>query len=122
MKTNFLVPAAVVVGLACGNLIAESLPLQSVNKAGKVIDAAIEAHGGAEAITNLNTLVQKAEFVNFATGQSRKPGPPYDRGQQTNFNAIDLENDIFVTHNKGEGSGYVFDQGVIINGEDSEVG
>jgi len=119
MKTRFLIPAATALLLACGNLFAESLPLQSVNKAGEVIDAAIEAHGGIEAITNLNTLVRKADFVNFATGQSRKPGPPYDQGQTVNFNAIDLENDIFITHNKGEGGGYVFDQGVIINGEDS---
>ena len=119
MKTKFLIPAATALLLACGNLFAESLPLQSVNKAGEVIDAAIEAHGGAEAITNLKTLLRKADFVNYATGQSRKPGPPYDQGQQANFNAIDLENDVFVTHNKGVGGGYEFDQGVIINGEDS---
>jgi glyoxylase-like metal-dependent hydrolase (beta-lactamase superfamily II) len=105
--------------LTCGNLVAESLPLQSVNKAGEVIDAAIEAHGGAEAITNLNSLVQKAEFVTFATGQSRKPGPPYDQGQQENFYAVDFENDVYVGRNKGVGGGFVFDQGVIINGEDS---
>jgi glyoxylase-like metal-dependent hydrolase (beta-lactamase superfamily II) len=119
VNTKFLIPAAMALLLACGNLIAESLPLQSVNKAGEVIDAAIEAHGGVEAINNLNTLVRKADFVNYATGQSRKPGPPYDQGQQVNFNAIDLEKDVFVTHNKGKGGGYVFDQGVIINGEDS---
>ena len=119
MKTKFLSPAAMVLLFTSANLVAESLPLQSVNKAGDVIDAAIEAHGGAEAISNLNTLVRKADFVNYATGQSRKPGPPYDQGRTVNFNAIDLENDIFVTHNSGEGGGYIFDQGVIINGEDS---
>ena len=64
-------------------------------------------------------VVQKANFVNYATGQSRKPGPPYDRGQTVNFNAIGLEDDIFVTRNTGEGGGFVFDQGVVINGEDS---
>jgi len=119
MKTKFLIPAAMVLLFSSANLVAESLPLQSVNKAGDVIDAAIEAHGGAEAIDNLNTLVRKANFVNFRTGQSRKPGPPYDQGQSAGFNAIDLENDVFVTRNSGEGGGYVFDQGVIINGEDS---
>ena len=61
----------------------------------------------------------KSDFITFATGQSRKPGPPYDQGRQSNFNAIDLENEIFVNHNKGQGGGYVFEQGVIINGEES---
>ncbi len=110
MKTNKLFSVATILLLASGSLIAESLPLQSVNKAGAVIDAAIEAHGG-EAISNLNTLVQKADFTTFATGQSRKPGPPYDKGWTANFNAIDLENDIFVARNKGAGGGYDFDQG-----------
>ncbi len=118
MKTNKLFSVATILLLASGSLIAESLPLQSVNKAGAVIDAAIEAHGG-EAISNLNTLVQKADFTTFATGQSRKPGPPYDKGWTANFNAIDLENDIFVARNKGAGGGYDFDQGVIINGDNS---
>jgi glyoxylase-like metal-dependent hydrolase (beta-lactamase superfamily II) len=116
---KLLIPVAMTLSLACGSLTAESLPLKSVNKANEVIDAAIEAHGGAEALDGLTTLVQKTEFVTFATGQSRKPGPPYDQGSQTNFNAIDLENNIFVNHTKGEGGGFVFEQGVIINGEDS---
>jgi len=109
----------IVLALSSGALFAETLPLKSVNKAGEVIDAAIEAHGGTENISNLKTLVRKSEFTNFATGQSRKPGPPYDQNETWSFNAIDLENDIFVARNKGEGGGYVFKQGTIINGENS---
>jgi len=119
MSPRILALIATAMLFCSGHVFADSLPLQSVNKAGEVIDAAIEAHGGAEAIGNLNTLVQKADFINYATGQSRKPGPPYDRGAQENFNAIGLEDDIFVNRNSGEGGGYVFDQGVIINGENS---
>jgi glyoxylase-like metal-dependent hydrolase (beta-lactamase superfamily II) len=109
----------IVLALSSGALFAETLPLKSVNKAGEVIDAAIEAHGGAENISDLKTLVRKSEFTNIATGQSRKPGPPYDRNETWSMNAIDLENDIFVAKNKGEGGGYVFKQGTIINGENS---
>lgn len=119
MRIQSVISIVVVFLLASSNLPGESLPLQSANKAAEVIDAAIEAHGGAEAISNLKTLVQKTDFINYATGQSRKPGPPYDRGEQENSNAIDLENNIFVTRNTGEGGGYVFDQGVIIDGENS---
>ena len=109
----------IVLALSSGTLFAESLPLMSVNKAGEVIDAAVEAHGGVENISNLKTLVRKSDFTNFATGQTRKPGPPYDQNQTWSFNAIDLENDIFVAKNKGEGGGYVFKQSTVINGEDS---
>ena len=109
----------IVLALSSSALFAETLPLKSVNKAGAVIDAAIAAHGGAENISNLKTVVRKSDFTNIATGQSRKPGPPYDRNQAWNFNAIDLEKDIFVAKNKGEGGGYVFKQGTVINGQNS---
>lgn len=118
MKLKVLTSAATAL-LACSSLYAESLPMKSVNKAGEVIDAAVAAHGGTEAIGNLKSLMQKSEFVNIATGQSRKPGPPYDRSNSVNVNAIDLENDMFFTHNTGSGGGYDFDNGTIINGEDS---
>jgi len=114
-----ILTAAAALLLASGAAPAESLPLQSVNKANAIIDAAIEAHGGAAALDALRTVVQKQDFITYATGQSRQPGPPWDRAEVSNFNAIDLENEIFVNHNAGEGGGFVFDQGVIINGENS---
>mgnify|MGYP001025986803 CR=1 FL=1 len=118
MNRHLILTAAALL-LASGAAPAESLPLQSVNKANTIIDAAIEAHGGAAALDALRTVVQKQDFVTWATGQSRRPGPPWDRAEVSNFNAIDLENEIFVNHNAGEGGGFVFDQGVIINGENS---
>ena len=106
-------------GIATAGAGEQSLPLQSVNKANEVIDAAIEAYGGAEALDGLRSVAQKQHFTTWATGQSRKPGPPWDQAEAKNVNAIDLEQEIFVNHNAGEGGGFVFDQGVIINGEDS---
>jgi glyoxylase-like metal-dependent hydrolase (beta-lactamase superfamily II) len=114
-----LILAATTLLLASGATLAESLPLQSVNKANAVIDAAIEAYGGAAALDALKTVAQKQDFTTFASGQSRKPGPPWDQAEVSNFNAIDLENEIFVNHNAGTGGGFVFDQGTIINGENS---
>jgi len=97
----------------------ETLPLKSVNKANEVIDAALAAHGGADKLAELNSLIQKSEFINYATGQSRRPNPPWDKGEQVNFNAIDFEQDVFVNRTAGVGGGFVFEGGTIINGEDS---
>ena len=97
----------------------ETLPLKSVNKANEVIDAALAAHGGADKLAELNSLIQKSEFINYAYGQSRRPNPPWDKGEQVNFNVIDFEQDVFVNRNAGVGGGFVFEGGTIINGEDS---
>lgn len=118
MNRQLILIAAILLP-ASGAALAESLPLRSVNKANEVIDAAVEAYGGAKALDALQTVAQKQNFATYATGQSRKPGPPWDQGKVSNFNAIDLENEIFVNQNAGEGGGFVFDQGVIINGENS---
>ena len=67
--------------VAFGSALAdETLPLRSVNQANAVIDAALEAHGGAETLAALHTVIQKSEGVNWRTGQSRKPEPPWDEG------------------------------------------
>ena len=77
MKTKILITAAVLLAMAGSTATAESLPLKSVNKANEVIDAAIEAHGGAEALDGLTTeVIEKLERTRPATlGQaSRIPG------------------------------------------------
>ena len=106
--------------LALGPVLAgESLPLRSVNKANAVIDAALEAHGGAEALSALHTVIQKSEGVTWQTGQSRKPEPPWDQGSFQSLNAIDTENRVFYNRNRGEGGGYVNSGGTVINGDAS---
>lgn len=114
--TLFAAAALVAGGVAVAD---ESVPLKAVNKANEIIDAAIEAHGGAEALDGLKTFVQESRFVNYAVGQSRKPGKPWDQNQTENFAAIDLDNEIYVSRAVGEGGGIVFDTSTIINGEQS---
>jgi glyoxylase-like metal-dependent hydrolase (beta-lactamase superfamily II) len=97
----------------------ETLPLKSVNKANEVIDAALAAHGGAEKLAELNSLIQESNIINYATGQSRRPDPPWDKGEQASLNAIDFDKGIFVNRNAGVGGGFVFEGGTIINGENS---
>jgi glyoxylase-like metal-dependent hydrolase (beta-lactamase superfamily II) len=110
--------AAIALALAASQAPAEdSLPLQSVNKANAVIDAALAAHGGAERLSALGSLVQESSYITHATGQSRRPEPPWDQGQQQSFNAIDFERRAFVNRVTGSGGGFDFDAGTIIDGE-----
>jgi len=119
VKRNLLISTAACVLSTAGMAVADSLPLTAVNKANEVIDAAIEAHGGADALGDLTTFVQESTFTNYAVGQSRKPGAPWDQRSQDNFAAIDLENEIYVTRNSGDAGGFEFSNATIINGEDS---
>jgi glyoxylase-like metal-dependent hydrolase (beta-lactamase superfamily II) len=96
----------------------ETLPLKAVNKAGEVIDAALEAYGGAETIANLNSVARKSHFTTWATNQSRSPGPPWDENEQWSFSAIDFESRTFVGNNKGSGGGFDFDGGQLIKGDE----
>ncbi|GAB4182551.1 MAG: MBL fold metallo-hydrolase [Wenzhouxiangellaceae bacterium] len=91
----------------------------AVTRAGAVIDAVAEAYGGAEALANLESIIQKSQTQTLAVNQSLRPDPPWDQGHNSTFNAIDLAGQRFVTRNQGEGGGFVFDGGTIINGDDS---
>ena len=96
----------------------ESLPLKAVNHANEVIDAALEAYGGAETIANLNSVARKSHFTTWATNQSRSPGPPWDENEQMSFSAINIENETFVGKNKGSGGGFDFNGSQIIKGDE----
>jgi len=115
----------IVVSILAGLMLAtsvvaaeETLPLNAVNRANEVIDAALEAYGGAETITNLNSVARKSHFTTWATNQSRSPGPPWDENEQMSFSAIDFENETFVGKNKGSGGGFDFNGSQIIKGEE----
>ncbi len=75
---------------------AETIAQKSVNRAGEVIDAAIEAHGGADRLSDLKTITQEYYLTGKSIFQSRKPEPPWDPNHTTVFSAIDLENEIFL--------------------------
>ncbi len=119
MKNPILVAASAIVLLAPALLPAEdTLPLKAVNRANEVIDAALEAYGGADTITKLNSVASKSHFTTWATNQSRSPGPPWDKGETISFAAINFDNEIFVGKNRGSGGGFDFNTSQIIKGEE----
>lgn len=116
-----MLTAATIVGqlVTTAHARAESLPLQAVNKANEVIDRAVEAHGGAQALSGLKSIAQHSRYTNYATNQSRIPGPPWDVSYTDIVNAIDYENRRAFTHNQGEGGGFITDFAVYIDGDNS---
>ena len=99
--------------------VSESLPLIAVNKANEIIDATLEAYGGADVVANLKTVEQHSVTIASAIDQSRKPEPPWDQNTTENMNAIEFESELFVTRNGGAANGFEFDNGTVINGENS---
>lgn len=119
MKKQIVVSATALLMLASPLVSAEdTLPLKAVNRANEVIDAAIEAYGGAEKIAGLNSVTRKSHFTTWATNQSISPGPPWDENEQWNFSAIDFENRTFVGKNKGSGGGFDFNGSQLIKGDE----
>lgn len=112
-----LAAAALLALAACAAAAEDTLPLRSVNRANEIIDAAVAAHGGAERLSALNSVVQESHFTNFGVGQSRRPDPPWDESQTTNFNAIDIGRKAYSSRIAGSGGGFDFDGGTIIDGE-----
>ncbi|MBL4660046.1 MAG: MBL fold metallo-hydrolase [Alcanivoracaceae bacterium] len=98
---------------------AQNLTQQSVDKAREVIDQVIEAYGGSERLTKLNSVVVKFETSNLAVNQSRKPGPPWDENRVVGSSMIDFEKQQFTTNAKSMSERQEFSNGTIINGDKS---
>ena len=105
--------------LLAGFAHAENITQKNVEQARAVIDAAVEAYGGAEKLGALNSVIIKHETVSVQSGQSRKAEPPWDRATNSGVDAINLKDSTFLTENEGTGSGFEFHNATIINGEKS---
>ncbi|MFK7958431.1 MAG: MBL fold metallo-hydrolase [Lysobacterales bacterium] len=102
----------------CWQAIAQNLTERNVARVNEIIEAAEQAHGG-EQLSALTSMRVKTRDVNYAVGQSLKPTPPWDKNRSEGFAAVDLENRIFVNQTQGEGGGFDFRNGTIINGDKS---
>lgn len=115
-----ILTGVILAGMMSASLVcAENLTQANVEKAQAVIDSAVEAHGGSERLSALNSIVIEHESITVAVGQSRNPEPPWDRNSASGISAVDLQNSVFVTKNSGTAGGSSFDGGTIINGDSS---
>ncbi|MCH9694171.1 MAG: MBL fold metallo-hydrolase [Gammaproteobacteria bacterium] len=98
---------------------AENFTEINTDKAKAIIDAAITAHGGDALLDELQTLIIETHTVNHSVDQSRGTDAPWDTSVADSTDALDLENSIFMTSNKGSGGGFENHNTTIINGEQS---
>ncbi|MDJ0709601.1 MAG: MBL fold metallo-hydrolase [Woeseiaceae bacterium] len=107
-------------GMLVASLVhAENFTQANTDRAKALIDAAIEAHGGAALIQDLNTLIVEQESVNHSVGQSLGTEPPWDKNLGKGIDAIDLDNRIFVNTSDNAGGGFANRSRTIINGDES---
>ena len=92
---------------------------QSVAAAGDVLARAIAAYGGNEAMARVKTIAVEFEDTNYGVGQSRGTAEPWDKSTTRGQVFVDLENDIFANRVYGDGGGFEFANGTVINGDDS---
>lgn len=104
--------------LAASQICADNITQTNVERAKAIIDAAVEAHGG-EALAELGTVVVEFESVTYSVDQSRGTEPPWDKGESKGFNAIDLDDGIFVNRAATLGGGFEGDGGTIISADES---
>lgn len=83
-----------------------TLTEQNQQQVQRVLDRAVEAHGGQERLAALNSLIITRESTNVAINQSRKTEPPWDTSTDTTTESIDLERQIYTAHAKGQGIGF----------------
>lgn len=77
----------------------------------------VGAHGGHKGLESIRTLIVENESTNHAVDQSRGTEPPWDSSESTGFDAIDLENDVYVTHAATNSGGFEGLATTIINAE-----
>ncbi len=105
--------------LLTGGVSAQNITEQNVARTQEIIAGVLEAYGGAERLASLNSIVIEHQTTATAVGQSRAPGPPWDRNNNQGQDAIQFDDSIFVTGTSGTGGGFEFDNTTIINAEQS---
>jgi len=92
---------------------------ENVRKSQDIINKTLEAYGGAEKITEFNSVIVDYEVTNINAGQSRKPTPPWDETKGDRVDAFDFVNQIAVTRFAGTGGGNHFAGTNVTAGENS---
>ncbi|MEM8500839.1 MAG: MBL fold metallo-hydrolase [Pseudomonadota bacterium] len=97
----------------------ENFTEAKVKKAQEIIEQAIDAHGGQDALDAMQSITVEHETQGRAVNQSLRPTKPWDKNYTKGISAVDFDSKLFVTKNFGHSGGFEFDNATVINGEQS---
>ena len=96
----------------------ETMAERSQSRARAVLDQAVEANGGAEALRAVDVVRLKLNGQTFPRLQMTTPAPPFEGGSFDETLLVDLENNRLRLEQKASGFGFDGDNTVtIVNGE-----
>jgi glyoxylase-like metal-dependent hydrolase (beta-lactamase superfamily II) len=95
--------------------------LDAYHKAREVIDAAVEASGGADRINGISSVVTDRKGTAWARNQSPKVAKPFEANEQSGRVILDLEGGRLVAEISGGFPGGVFANRTVITDDDKFV-
>jgi glyoxylase-like metal-dependent hydrolase (beta-lactamase superfamily II) len=113
--------AACIIGLGVGAGSApasDSFTIGSYMQAREILDAALEAAGGAERISALAGVSWEQQGSLFARNQSPKCSKPYAENTQSSRSILDLENGWLMSEITNQFPTFLFHTRTVIKGED----
>ncbi|MFK8029634.1 MAG: MBL fold metallo-hydrolase [Gammaproteobacteria bacterium] len=115
MKTQIIWALSLV--LTSINVSGQNITEANSEKTQSIINSVLDAYGGREALQNMETLLIESSATGYAVGQSRAPGPPWDRTERSTVSAIDVSNQRFFSRNIDDPKRARFDQGQIFTSD-----
>ena len=95
--------------------------LETYSKAREVIDAAVEASGGADRLNGITTVVTERSGTTWARNQSPKVAKPFEANEQAGRVILDLQGSRLLTEISGGFPGGVFANRTVITEDDKFV-
>lgn len=108
MKQKLFVVAALIILHASTSIIAQQLnaPQRSYQQARRVLDDAIEAHGGLEAMRAIKDFTLKEKGKLYARFQSPAPEPPFAIGTSDETLIVDMDRGFVFDDLKAANTGF----------------
>lgn len=94
----------------------ETLAEKSQKQAQAVLDQAIAAIGGNDALQALETVTLESNGVTTPRQQNTTAAPPYEPGSLYEKMVLDLKQNRLYVKNRGEGQGFAFDNDTVMKG------
>lgn len=99
----------------------ETLAEKSQKKAQTVLDQAIVAIGGNDALQAIETVTLESNATTTPRQQNTTAEPPYEPGTLYEKLVLDLKGNRLFVNNKGEGQGFAFDTNTVMKGNEGVI-